>query len=147
MLYPEFYDPFENFFDPWFSDRPEPPHRPSRPAENPHTFLIKTDIKETDSAYELLMDLPGIKKENLKAELHEGYLNVTAFTEPENKTQETGKYLRRERFSGTYSRSFYVGENVTEEDIQAKYTDGVLKLIIPKKAPAEPEKKQIAIQG
>ncbi len=145
MLFPEVFgrnnfDPFDDFFcDPF--DRQQhrmPPHPPVQ--------VMKTDVKETDTGYELAVDLPGVKKENVKAELNDGYLTISATTEENNDQQdENGKYIRRERFSGSYSRSFYVGKDITEADIKAKFADGVLKLDIPKKEPSVPEKNYISI--
>lgn len=109
--------------------------------------MMKTDIKEHDGGYELTVDLPGVKKEDIKAELNDGYLTISA----ENNTNkdekdENGKYICRERYSGSYSRSFYVGEAITEEDIKAKFENGTLKLDIPKKeALPEKQNKYIAI--
>ncbi len=109
--------------------------------------MMKTDIKEHDNGYELTVDLPGVKKEDIKAELNDGYLTITA----ENNTSkdekdEKGKYICRERYSGSYSRSFYVGDAVTEEDIKAKFENGTLTLDIPKKeALPEKQNKYIAI--
>lgn len=109
--------------------------------------MMKTDIKEHDGSYELTVDLPGVKKEDIKAELNDGYLTITA----ENNTSkdekdENGKYICRERYSGSYSRSFYVGDSVTEEDIKAKFENGTLTLDIPKKeALPEKQNKYIAI--
>lgn len=96
------------------------------------------------------MNLPGIKKENVKAELKDGYLTINAITNSENDEKDSsGKYIRRERFMGSCSRSFYVGEEVTEEDIKAKFEDGTLKLQIPKKEEkaVEDDRKYIAIEG
>ena len=109
--------------------------------------MMKTDIKEHDGGYELTVDLPGVKKEDIKAELNDGYLTITA----ENNTSkdekdDNGKYICRERYSGSYSRSFYVGDAVTEEDIKAKFENGTLTLDIPKKeALPEKQNKYIAI--
>ena len=112
--------------------------------------LMKADVKESDAGYELDINLPGYKKEDVRAELKDGYLTISASTSlnKEEKDEKTGKYIRRERYSGSCSRSFYVGEDVTEEDIRAKFEDGVLKLSLPKKeaAPAIEEKKYIAIE-
>lgn len=112
--------------------------------------LMKTDVKETDQGYEMTMNLPGIKKENVQAELKDGYLTIRASSNSENDEKDKdGKYIRRERYSGTCSRSFYVGDEVKQEDIKAKFEDGTLKLTIPKhnaKA-VEEEKKLIAIEG
>ena len=112
--------------------------------------LMKTDVKEKDDGYELEMDLPGVGKEDLKAELSEGYLTITATTKKnEEEKDKHGKYIRRERYSGTSSRSFYVGEGVTEEDIKAKFENGTLKLFVPKKEakPAASDPKYITIEG
>jgi HSP20 family molecular chaperone IbpA len=135
---------FDEFFDHPFDDRPFDEHRPPyRPPMHP----MKTDVKETETGYELLVDLPGVKKEDLKVELNDGCLTITAQTSQNNDVKdEDGKYIRRERFTGTYSRSFYVDKGVTETDIKAKFVDGVLTLDIPKKEPTAPEKKYIAIE-
>lgn len=112
--------------------------------------LMQTDIAETDNGYEVTMNLPGFKKEDVKGELKDGYLVVTATTNSSNdKKDNNGRYIRRERYSGTCSRSFYVGENVKQEDIKARFEDGTLKLSIPKKEaiPEKEEAKYIAIEG
>lgn len=111
---------------------------------------MRTDIKEKEDGYDISMNLPGFKKEDVQAELKDGYLTVRASTASSEDTKdEDGKYICRERYSGTCSRSFYVGEEVTKEDIKAKFEDGVLKLYIPKKEP-EPvaiEKQYVEILG
>ena len=112
--------------------------------------LMKTDVKATDVGYELEIDVPGIDKENISVQLENGYVTVTAKTEKKNdEGKENGHYIRRERFYGTYSRSFYVGEDVTEEDVKAKYENGTLKLFVPdkEKQPKEETKKIISIEG
>ncbi|MER2183205.1 MAG: Hsp20/alpha crystallin family protein [Clostridia bacterium] len=109
--------------------------------------MMKTDVKETETGYELAVDLPGFKKEEIKLELENGYLTISAAKAVENKDEQNGKVLRQERYSGTMTRSFYVGEHVTEEDVKAKYENGVLCLSVPKKeAPKAPEKKTICIE-
>lgn len=111
--------------------------------------VMNTDIKETENGYELDIDLPGFKKEDVKAQLKDGYLtiNATNSSSKEEKDNE-GKYIRRERYSGSVSRSFYVGENVAQEDIRAKFENGILKLSVPKvNAPKVEENKYIAIEG
>ena len=114
------------------------------------TTVMKTDVKEHDKAYELDIDLPGVKKEDVKAELKDGYLVVSAThgSSKDEKNQE-GKYIRRERYYGTASRSFYVGEQVKQEDIKAKFENGILKLVIPKveKKPEIETNKYIQIEG
>ena len=111
---------------------------------------MKTDIKETDTAYELAIDLPGVKKEDVKAELKDGYLNIGVSSSKSNdEKDEKGNYIRRERYTGSYSRSFYVGDGVTQDEVKAKFDNGVLKLTVPKKeaAPEVETNKYIAIEG
>ena len=109
--------------------------------------MMKTDIKEHDGGYELTVDLPGVKKDDIKAELNDGYLTITAENNSsKDGNDEKGKYICRERYSGSYSRSFYVGDSITEEDIKAKFENGTLTLDIPKKeALPEKQNKYIAI--
>ena len=111
--------------------------------------LMKTDIREHDAGYELDIDLPGFKKDEIKAELENGYLTISATKGVNNDEQDKkGKYIRRERYAGTMQRSFYVGDDVTQEDIKAKFENGILRLSIPKKdAKAVETKKTIAIEG
>ena len=112
--------------------------------------LMKTDIKELDNGYELEIDLPGFKKDEVKAELNNGYLTVSAAKglDEDKEDKKTGKYIRRERYAGSMSRSFYVGENMKEEDIHAKYENGILTLDVPKEQKkAVSEKRYIAIEG
>jgi HSP20 family molecular chaperone IbpA len=109
---------------------------------------MKTDVKETDEGYELDVELPGFKKEEIHLDLQNGYLTISTEKNLENKEEKQGKLLRQERYAGTMQRSFYVGESITEDDIKAKFENGVLSLMIPKKeAPKVPEKKQILIEG
>ena len=112
--------------------------------------MMKTDIRDTDSSYELDIDMPGFKKEDIKAQLKDGYLTISASTSSNNDEQDKdGRYIRRERYAGSCSRSFYVGEGVKEEDIRAKFDNGILKLSIPKveNKPQVEEQKYIAIEG
>ena len=111
--------------------------------------MMKTDIKERDDSYELEMDLPGFKKDEVKVALENGYLTISAAKGLDEDEQEkkSGRYIRRERYSGSCSRSFYVGEDVRQEDIKGEFKHGILKLTIPKKAAQVPEKKYIAIEG
>ena len=112
--------------------------------------LMKTDVRETKSSYEVDVDLPGFKKDEIKLELENGYLTISAAKglDKDEKDKETGKYIRRERYSGQCARTFYVGEAVTQEDIKAKFEDGILKVTIPKVEPKKvEEKKYIAIEG
>lgn len=111
--------------------------------------VMKTDVKETDTGYEVDIDLPGFKKDEISAELNDGYLTVSASKglDKDEKAKD-GKYIRRERYAGAMSRSFYVGYGVTQDEIKAKYEDGILKLSVPKKdAKAVENNKYIAIEG
>ena len=111
--------------------------------------MMKTDVKETDEGYEVDVDLPGFKKDEIHLELNNGYLTISTEKSLE-KTNESkkGKMLRQERYSGVMQRSFFVGEHMTEEDIKASYESGVLHIIVPKKdAPRVPERKTILIEG
>lgn len=112
--------------------------------------IMHTDVKELENGYEIAMNLPGIKKDNVQAELKDGYLTVSASADTSNDTKdEEGKYIRRERYTGSCSRSFYVGEQITQEDIKARFEDGVLKIEVPKveAKPAVENKRYIAIEG
>lgn len=112
--------------------------------------LMNTDVKDTDQGYEVIINLPGVKKEDVKAELKDGYLMVKAVSSSsKDEKDESGRYIRRERYSGSCSRNFYVGDAVTQEEIKAKFEDGTLKIMIPKKEnkPAVEENKYIFIEG
>ena len=112
--------------------------------------LMKTDIKEQENGYEMKIDLPGFKKEDLKLQLKDGYLNISAaHNENKDEKDQSGKVVRQERYTGSMQRSFYVGENVKQSDIAAKFENGVLALSIPKVEPKKevPEEKYIAIEG
>ena len=112
--------------------------------------LMRTDVKDTDQGYEVTMNLPGVKKEDVKAELKDGYLTISASSNnSRDEKDDNGKYIRRERYTGSCSRSFYVGDQVTEADIKAKFENGTLTMMIPKKEekPAVEDKKYIAIEG
>ena len=113
--------------------------------------VMKTDIKETDEGYELEIDLPGFAKDEVKVSLDNGYMTVSAAKGLDKDEQEkkSGKYIRRERYAGACERSFYVGDEITEEDVKGEFKHGMLKLFIPKKE-AKPEveqKKYISIEG
>ena len=115
------FDPFDAFFN-----------TPMPSASTP--TLMRTDIKETDEGFEMTIDLPGFKKEDVQAELKDGYLHIEAQTKSETEDKDkNGTYVRKERFSGKCSRTFYVGEDVEEKDIRAKFVDGTLKIDVPKK--------------
>ena len=111
--------------------------------------LMKTDVKETDKDYEVSIDLPGFKKDNISAQLQDGYLTISASKGLDKDEQEKdGTYIRKERYSGSMSRSFYVGEGVTQDDVHAKFEDGILRLSLPKKdVKSLPKENFIAIEG
>ena len=150
MLMPSIFG--ENLFDDFFDDFYRPAANRSvsrRPAAvMPSNGLMKTDVRELEDSYELAIDLPGYKKEDVQAELKDGYMTITASTKKETEEKKDGKYLRRERFAGTCSRSFYVGEEVTQNDIKARFEDGILKVSVPKKEakPEVEESRYIAIE-
>lgn len=111
--------------------------------------FMQADVAESEDAYTVEMNLPGVKKENVKIELKDGYLIVNASTKSETTEEDKKtKYIRKERYSGSGSRTFYVGKDLTQEDIKAKFEDGVLKLTVPKieKKPEEPKSKYITIE-
>lgn len=141
----------ENLFDDFMDDAFERNFFGGRnPLYGKHSKnLMKTDVKETETGYDLDIDLPGFKKDEISAHLEDGYLTVSAAkgVDKDEKDNE-GRYIRRERYSGSMTRSFYVGNALTEEDIKAKYEDGILSLSIPKKDQKAVEaKKYIAIEG
>ena len=112
--------------------------------------MMKTDVRETDGSYEVDIDLPGFKKDEISAELKNGYLTISAAKglDKDEKDKKTGNYIRRERYAGSMSRSFYVGDDVAQEDIHAKFENGILQLTIPKKdAKAVEQNNYIAIEG
>ena len=110
--------------------------------------MMKTDVKEVENGYEVDIDLPGFKKDEITLELKDGYLTISAQKAIEKDNEKHGRMLRQERYAGMMQRSFYVGEHITEEDVKASYESGVLHLVIPKKdAPKMPEKKVIQIEG
>ena len=110
---------------------------------------MKTDVRETDSGYEVDIDLPGFKKDEINIQLDNGYLSISVAKGLDKDEQDKeGKYIRKERYAGSMSRSFYVGNAITQDDIKAKYESGILRLSVPKKAAEEIESaKRIAIEG
>ena len=139
----------ENLFDDFFDDSFGMMNARS-PLYGKHARnLMKTDIRETDTNYELAIDLPGFKKDEIHAELENGYLTISAEKSlDKDEKDKAGHYIRRERSFGRSSRTFFVGDGVKESDIKAKYADGILKLSIPKKElPQSENKKMIAIEG
>ena len=150
MLLPSIFN--ENFADDIFNDFLDVPvtfKQVWNPGLTNGANLMQTDVKETEKGFELDISLPGFKKEDIKAELKEGYLTINAEHAENKEEKEEGKFIRKERYTGHCSRSFFVGEEVTEEDIRAKFENGVLTLNIPKKEPEKKveEKKLIAIEG
>lgn len=136
-------DMFDDFDRGFFRDFARPEH--ALYGKNAGR-MMKTDVKETEEGYEVDVDLPGFAKDEIKLELNNGMLTIS--TEKSLNRENNGKMLRQERYVGKMQRSFYVGEALTEEDIRAKYENGVLMLSIPKKdAVKVPEKKQILIEG
>lgn len=147
-----FDDFFDDFFDfPSFNDKAM--RKAERNLYGRHAAnMMKTDVREHEDHYEVDIDLPGFKKEELSLELKDGYLVISAAKglDKDEKEEKSGRFVRRERYAGSMSRSFYVGEDVKQEDIQARYEGGVLKLNVPKteeKKPEVAEKKYIAIEG
>ena len=149
MLRPSIFNDnlFDDFFEfPFFDDRAERKLY-GHNAKN----IMKTDIKEHKDGYELEIDLPGFHKDEIQAELKDGYLTISAAKQlnQDEKEKESGKYIRRERYSGSCQRSFYVGDQITQEDIKAEFKHGILKLFVPKKE-AKPEVEQrkfVSIEG
>ena len=132
-------DLFEDFFDdPFFKEERHPHHMP----------LMKTDVRENENSYIIDVDLPGFKKEDIKIDVENGYLNINAKTDSSKNEEEKGQYIRRERYTGECSRSFYIGEDIEDEEIQAKFENGILCIEVPKKKELDQpeEKKYIDIQ-
>ena len=149
MLMPSIFR--ENLFDDWF-DFPQWPDfgDTQKKLYGRHADrLMKTDVHEHDDHYEVDIDLPGFAKDEITIELNDGYLTISAAKGlDKDENDKKGKLIRQERYAGAMQRSFYVGENVTEEEIKASFKHGVLSLNIPKKeAKAVPEKKTIMIEG
>lgn len=143
---------FDDFFDdvPFFDNRAENQIEKKLYGRHAHN-VMKTDIKETDDGYELIVDLPGFKKDEIKVSLEDGYLTIGAAKGLDEDEQEkkSGKYIRKERYAGSCQRSFYVGDNLTQEDIKGEFKHGILTLNVPKKEakPAVETNKYIAIEG
>ena len=153
MLMPSIFG--ENLFDDFFDSFPFYDNDAKNVEKNLYgrkaAHMMKTDIKEKADGYELVMDLPGFTKDEIQATLENGDLTIQAEKglDKDEKEKETGRYIRRERYAGAMSRSFYVGENVEQEDIKAEFKHGILKLFVPKKEakPTVEKKKHIAIEG
>ena len=144
----------ENLFDNFFNDdfyMPSVFGGKNDPLYGKHAKnVMKTDVRETDDSYEVDMDLPGFKKDEVKVQLADGYLTIEAAKglDKDEKDKKSGKYIRRERYAGSMSRSFYIGEGITQDEISAKYENGILQLKIQKKTDkAVAGKNYIAIEG
>ena len=141
------------FRNDWFDDLWSPAFREmedtDRKLYGKHASrIMKTDVQEKDDGYVVDIDLPGFKKDEVEIRLEHGYLTVTAEKGLDEKEEDKkGKMICQERYVGARSRSFYVGEDVTEEDVKAKFENGVLQLSIPKKEKLPPVKKTIMIEG
>lgn len=138
----------ENLMDDFFDDSSWLPYESGYNKSTAN--LMRTDIRENAQNYEMKVDLPGFKKEDLKLQLKDGYLNISAsHNENKDEKDKSGKVVRQERYTGSMQRSFYVGEDVKQADINAKFENGVLTLTIPKVEPKKevPEEKYIAIEG
>ena len=151
MLMPSIFG--EDMFDEFMRDFPFFDERDERRAEKKlygrrGKNLMKTDVREGEKSYELDIDLPGFSKDEITVQLENGYLSISA-AKGLDKDQENkdGKYIRRERYAGSMSRTFYVGDQLTEQDIQAKFENGILQLTVPKKEAKQVEgRKHIAIE-
>ena len=143
---------FDDFFDdvPFFDNRAENQIEKKLYGRHAHN-VMKTDIRETDDGYELIVDLPGFKKDEIKVSLEDGYLTIEAAKglDEDEHEKKSGKYIRKERYAGSCQRSFYVGDNLTQEDIKGEFKHGILTLNVPKKEakPAVETNKYIAIEG
>ena len=140
----------ENLMDDWMYDFESEFFGRKNPLYGKHARnMMKTDVKETDNGYEVAVDLPGFKKDEISLELKDGYLTITASKGlDKDEEDKKGRMIRQERYAGAMSRSFYVGDGVTEEEVKAKFENGVLMLSIPKKEEKsqEPERKLITIE-
>ena len=140
----------ENLMDDWMDDFESEFFGRKNPLYGKHAKnMMKTDVKETETGYEVAVDLPGFKKDEISLELKDGYLTITASKGlDKDEEDKKGRMIRQERYAGAMSRSFYVGDGITEEDVKAKFENGVLMLDIPKKEekPQEPERKLITIE-
>ena len=138
---------FDDMFD--FDDFDKEFNRMMRPLYGKHAQnMMKTDVRETDNSYELDIARPGFKKDEIKVELDNGYLSISAAKGlDKDEEKKDGKYIRRERYAGSMNRTFYVGSQLTQQDIQAKFEDGILKISVPKKDVQQIEQnKYIAIE-
>lgn len=146
MMFPSVFG--ENLFDDWMDfSFPEIPDVDKTLYGKHAKNMMKTDVKETEKGYEVAVDLPGFKKDEIKMELENGYLTISAAKglDKDETDKETGKYIRRERYAGNLSRSFYIGD-VKQEDVKAVFKNGILSISVPKEdKKAKEEKKYITI--
>lgn len=146
MMFPSVFG--ENLFDDWMDfSFPEIPDVDKTLYGKHAKNMMKTDVKETEKGYEVAVDLPGFKKDEIKMELENGYLTISAAKglDKDETDKETGKYIRRERYAGNLSRSFYIGD-VKQEDVKAAFKNGILSISVPKEdKKAKEEKKYITI--
>lgn len=151
MLYPTVFNGsiFDDLFDLAFPTMRDMSEVDRKLYGKNAAHVMKTDVREHDEGYEVDIDLPGFKKDEITLSLENGYLTITAAKGlDEDEKDKKGKLIRQERFMGTMQRSFYVGKNLTDEDIKARFEDGVLRLSVPKKEEKKlPERKTIMIEG
>ena len=140
---------FDEMFDDMFNNMMPMVAGRRNPLYGKHSKnLMKTDVRETESAYEMDVDLPGFKKEEVQVQLENGFLTISASKGLDRENEEKkGRYIRQERYMGQCSRSFYVGDSVRPEDVSAKFEDGILRVTLPKNTPKQLEAKNtIAIE-
>ena len=148
MLLPSIFG--ENLFDDWMDfSFPEIPDVDKTLYGKHAKNMMKTDVKETEKGYEVAVDLPGFKKDEIQLELNDGYLTISAEKGlDKDEEDKKGKYIRKERYAGALSRTFYLGEEIREEEIKAKFENGILSVSIPKEEEKKVEgPKHISIEG
>ena len=141
---------FDDFFTPFYYDDKDEKKAEKKLYGHRAQNLLRTDIKETKEGYELVIDVPGFKKDEVKVALKDGYLTVSAAKglDEEEDDRKTGRYIRRERYAGSLTRSFYVGDHVTVQDVHPKYENGILSFTVPKEnKQVEEKEKFIEIEG
>lgn len=149
MLVPSIFN--DNLFDDWFDDGFWPVSREARKFDEKmggvNANFMRTDVKEGEKEYEVAVELPGFDKDHVSVELKDGYLTIAAKKDENNdQKDENGRFIRRERYLGNVCRSFYVGKDLTEDDVHASFKDGVLRLTVPKKDQQQIEDKKHVIQ-
>ena len=152
MMVPYFHDAL---LDDWFNedwdrafDRAFRDMSPRQVFGKRSANVMKTDVRETDAGYEVFIDLPGFKKEDVKLDLNNGYLTITANRDgSHDEKDQNGRYIRQERYTGSCARSFYVGEELKPEDVKARFENGILALTLPQAQPQPlPEKQPTQIE-